>query len=528
MNATMIQSVSQLSTLSPLGRAPAPARKPPASEEPEDRLLLSPTTPAEEPPRKRGSGWKQAILGGALGVTVLASLAGAATAPGQVLIQQILHPQGQAQDLVGQLQGYAGESATDREAVIQGLQENLPLLDAPAGHHQDGLIGVSDLHRVAADPKAPEAARDSAQAVLADPVLLDTLDVATGARVDHLISQSDLEQAWRNEQGGDFGTFDQVRQMLESTTGDQTAFDYFDSLGRQDDLITSGDLSEALRLSSTPDPFRSLAQDLLANPNYLNAFDVASSTNSSSLLAPFHTSNYRDGRISAEDLQSIAYAPVPESGRQFSEADQVALDRVLSGEATLDNDLFQSFFQTNRGNCASTATIKAAMEQFGPNLFEEVEKQPDGSYNITMKDGFTLRISPSELEAAATATHYGGNDPETKAMANLSYASMAKRAWAMGHEGAQTYGEALFSLNNGEITGNVPTYLGLRHHVKFIDVDEVPKHDGAVVYGNGHAYFVDRVNGQSVGDKWGTATPYQGKVSIDEGAKQDNAFVLRP
>jgi hypothetical protein len=468
------------------------------------------------------------MLGGALGLTVLASVAGAVSPPGQVLVQQILHPQSQAQDLVGQLQGYAGELASDRSAVIEGLQENLPLLDAPPGRAQDGLIGVSDLHRVAADGSAPSVARDAAQAVLADPVLFDSLDVATGSKVDSRISRADLEQAWNNEQGGDIGSFEEVRALLQSPVGEETPFEYFDSLGRQDDKITRGDLSEALRLPTTPEPILSLAQDLLANPNYLNAFDVASSTNAGSPLATFHLSNFRDGRISADDLQNIAYAPLPERGRQFSPADQVALDRLLTGQAQLDSDLFHRFFQTNRGNCASTATLKAAMDQFGPGLFEQVEKLPDGSYDLTMKDGFRLSLSPSELEAAATATHYAGDSSETKALANFSYAAMAKRAWAMGHEGAQTFGQALFSLNNGEITGNVPTYLGLRHHVHFIDVNEVSQHDGAVVYGNGHAYFVARVEGELMGDKWGTATPYQGRVRVDEGPLQDGAFVLGP
>ena len=466
------------------------------------------------------------MLGGALGVTVLASVAGAATGPGQVLVQQILHPQSQAQDLVSQLHGYAGESAVNRQGVIDGLRDNLSILDAPAGQHQDGIIGVSDLNRVAADPTAPESARDSAQAVLADPALLDSLDVASGTRVDHRISQADLDQAWQNEQGGDFGSFDDVRRMLETRQGDQSAFDYFDSLGRQDDLFSVADLNQALSLPTTPDPYRSLAQDLLDNPNYLNAFDVASAGNSNGLLTHFQSSYLKDGKISAQDLENIAYSPLPEAGRQFAAADQAALDQVVGRDASLDPDLFHSFYQTNRGNCASTAAIKAAMEQFGPHLFDQVDKQPDGSYDLTMKDGFRLNVSASELEAAATATHYAGGPSQTKSLATLSYASMAKRAWAMGHESAQTYGEALLSLNNGEIAGNVPTYLGLRHHVDFINVNQVGQHSGAVVSGNGHAYFVEKVDGQLMGDKWGTGTPYQGKVHIDEGAAQDHAYVF--
>lgn len=523
---------SRLSHLTPLTGTSQSKAVEPQSHTPQDRVTLNsvpgsaPESSAESRPRAKGSAWKKVAFGSALGITALGGLAGALTGPGQVMVQQILHPQQQAQDLVGQLQGYSGESAVDRQQVIEGLKDHQQILDAPAGGRQDGLIGISDLNRVAADASAPAAARDSAQAVLADPVLLDALDVATGTRVDHLISTGDLQQAWLNEQGGDIGSFAQVRSQLQTPVDGQSAFEYFDSLGRQDDLFTVYDLETGLNLSQTPAEFKDLAGNLLANPNYLNAFDVASSTDSGGILARFHSANSRDGAISAEDLQNIAYAPLPESGLQFTPEDRAALDRLLRGETSLDSDLFGSFRQTDRGNCASTAVIKAAMHTFGAEIFDQVVVEADGTYSVTMRDGFQLSLSPSELEAAATATHYQGNDPATRGLATLSYASMAKRAWAMGHEGAQTYGEALLSLNNGENTNLVPTYLGLRHQVDFISLDQVAQKDSAVVFGNGHAYFVERQEQGLMGDKWGTATPYEGRVFINEGPKQDSAFVI--
>lgn len=524
---------SRLSRLTPLtGISRSNAVEP--QNTPQDRVALSAgpdlasQAPAESRLRHSGSKWKKVALGSALGITAVAGVAGALTGPGQVMIQQILHPQQQAQDLVSQLQGYAGESAVNRQQVIEGLQEHQQILDAPAGGREDGLIGISDLNRVAADSSAPAAARDSAQAVLADPVLLDALDVATGTQVDHLISFGDLNQAWLNEQGGDLGSFSQVRSQLQTPVDGQSAFDYFDSLGRQDELFTLQDLELGLSLSETPPEFKDLAVDLLANPNYLNAFDVASSTDSGGILSRFHSANSRDGAISAEDLQNIAYAPLPESGLQFTPEDRAALERLLRGETTLDSDLFRSFYQTDRGNCASTAVIKAAMHTFGAQVFEQVVIESDGSYSVTMRDGFHLSLSPSEMEAAATGAHYQGDDPATRGLATLAYASMAKRAWAMGHEGAQTYGEALLSLNNGENTNLVPTYLGLRHHLDFISLSEVAQEDSAVVSGSGHAYFVERQEGGGLmGDKWGTATPYAGRVFIDEGARQDQALVIR-
>lgn len=517
--------ISPLSQSSPLQRS-APVRPPYADGKPEapaDRVDIS--APAEARLKKKSSKLKMALLASTMGVSVAASL-GAMTAPGQAFVQQILHPQFQVQSMVDQLQGYSGELATDRSAVIEGLQQNIHQLDSPQGH-DDGKIGVSDLERVAADAGAPAAARDAAQAVLADPVLMNSLDVATGSKVDLVISIGDLDQAQKNEQGGDFGSFTSVRSDLLTDYDGQNAFQYFDQLGSKNDQFDWDDLHTALDSGSTPDPFRTVAEELLANPNYLNAFDVASNSNPTGLFSFANSSNYRDGTISAGDLEQIANSPSPEVGAQFSAEDVAALDRVLSGEVPISEDLIGSFQQRDRGNCASTALIKAAMHEFGAQVFQNVEKLPDGSYNVTMRDGFHENISPSELEAAATATHYEGATSETKSLATLSYASMAKRAFAMGHEGAETYGQALLSLNDGEISGNVPQYLGLQGHVDFIKVSDVGEHDHAVVYGNGHAYFVEKQDdGQMIGDKWGTPTEYKGGVHIDEGAQQKHAYLL--
>lgn len=522
----MMHSLSPFSQASPLRQVtklPPPYADRPAA--PPDRVDIS--APAEAGVKKKSSKLKTALLATTMGVSVAASL-GAMTPPGQALVQQILHPQFQVQSLVGQLQGYSGEAAADRTAVIEGIQQNIDLFDSAQGQ-DDGKIGISDLVRVAAKADVSVEARDSAQAVLADPVLLNSLDVASGTKVDQIISLDDLNQAWQNEQGGDFGAFSQVRSDLLTSHDGQNAFQYFDQLGSKNDQFSLQDLQTAADSSAAPGEFRSLAQDLLANPNYINAFDVASQSNPTGVFSFLNNGNYRDGTVSAQDLETIAYSPSPEVGAQFTSEDQAALDRVLSGESPISDDLFSSFSQTDRGNCASTALIKAALHEFGPNVFGSVEKLPDGSYNVTMKDGFRENISPSELEAAATATHYAGDSHETKGIATLSYASMAKRAWAMGHQGAETYGQALLSLNDGEISGNVPLYLGLQHHVDFIDVDDVSKHDHAVVYGNGHAYFVEKqADGQLFGDKWGAATPYAGGVHIDEGAQQDQAYILTP
>lgn len=514
------------SQFSPLARTPLPAEPKPEEENP--HRDLPPGTAdgegkAESSAPKRTSGkWRRRLLGGALSLSVLAS-AGALTGPGQALVQQLFQPQAAAQSLVDQLQGYAGESAIQRQTVIEELSQNLPLLDAPEGHPTDQKFGLSDLRRVAQDRGAPVPAQEGAQALLADPLLLRSLDVANGGKVDSLISQADLNTALGEEAGGDFGTFREVRDRLVQG-GESSVFQYLDHLGADDQGFSWGDLSQVETRGDAPEPVRTLAQELQANRNYFNAFDVATAANS----VPFWQSGESaDGFVSAEDLEQIAYAPQPEAGRQFSEQDQIALDQILSGQVGLESDVIPSFRQTDRGNCATTAVIKAGLQAHGADLFGKVEKLPQGAYSVTMRDGFHLTISPGELEAAATAEHYAGESNPTRSLATLAFASMAKRAWAMGHEGAGTYGQALLSLNDGEFPEKVPTYLGLEHEFERIAPDQVSQGPAAVVWGNGHAYYVETEAGQSTGDKWGTPTAWKGLTFVDTGKPQNQAMRIK-
>lgn len=493
---------------------------------PSDRLELQADRPLRE---SSGAKWRKWGTTAALGLTAL-STAASFTGPGQAVIQMVTNPNGNpGLSLVEQLefQGYAGEMATDRSRVIEVLKENFDVFDSPAGHLKDGKFGIRDLQRVAADESLESEVREVAQALLADPVLLKMLDVAHGKRVDHVISMKDLRVAWENEQGGDIGGFDDVRRLLETPVDGLSPFEYFDSLGNRPERFSWDELELAISLEETPDPFKELADSLLANPNYMNAFDVGSARGYTGVLSLVNPAQHRDGVVSAADLEAIAYSPLPRVGLQFTPQDQEALDRILSGEAELDPNLFTAFRQTNRGNCVSTAIIKAAMDTYGPEIFQQVDKQDDGSYLVTMKDGFQLQISPSELEAAATAANFEGRG-ETRSLATLAFASMAKRAWMLKHEGAPTYGYALLSLNNGEYTVGATRYLGLRDRVEKISLDEVAESQGAVVYGSGHAYFVDQWEGEVVGDKWGRPTTYEGLSLINEGEPQTGAFILRP
>lgn len=499
--------LSPLARFSPLPRSRAAAPSSPAGiSSSSDRVELG-TSRVEAAPR---SGRARLLAASALGFGVLSALT-AVAGPAQVMLRTVVaehHPVSIVGTSQLEVEGYAGEAATDRAGVARSLEAGFSSLD----RNGDGKVNLSEVQRTAADPAAVPDLQASSQALLADPALAASLDVASQTRVDDSWTRADLSQFLRNEGGGDFGSYRLVEDHLSGPV--------FAELSGGSDQLRWDQLQDAAASPATPAPARAVARQLLDNPNYFNAFDV-----SRAHQWPQSLNARRDGVVSAADLDQIAMMPLPEGGRQFSAAQAAGLDRVLSG-GQISSDLYGGFRQTDRGNCASTATIKAAMRTFGSDIFARVDKQADGRYHVTMRDGFQLTVSPSELEAAATAAHYQGDDAGTQGLATLSYASMAKRALWTGHEGARTYGQALLSLNNGEITENVPSYLGLEHHVHHIPVSQVPGQAGAVESGNGHAYYVDTVDGQTLGDKWGDATLYKGLTFVDQGAPQDHAFIL--
>lgn len=504
-------AASRLTRLSPL--------RSPSTGQPKRPEVCSPDhfEPAETPQRN----WKAVALGALLGASTLAG--SLATPAGQALVQQVLQAPAPAQQLVEQLQGYAGDRGGSRQQIVETMQEHFDTFDAPTRGKEDGLMGYPDLHRVAGDATLPEPIRQSAQALLADPIWFRSLDIAApnSHRLDGRISQHDLSQSLLYEQGGDFGSFFEVAQQLHLPLESSTVFDYLTEIGGGEDFFTWADLQEVLQHPESPQPVLETAGALTSNRNYFNALDVAADPHPG-----WSFGHRRDQRVSAEDLQEIAYAPLPEAGRQFDSSQEQALLRALQPGFGADVDWIEGFYQTYRGNCASTAMLKIALAEYGPSIFARAELV-DNVFQVEMRDGFELRITPGELEAAATAAKFQGSSPEARALATLGYAAMAKRAWAQGHEGARSFGEALLSLNNGENTRQVPQYLGLAGEVEFISLDQVPRHPRAVVFGSGHAYYVEQREQSFVGDRWGQIRPYRGLVHVDEGRTQESAFILR-
>lgn len=158
-------------------------------------------------------------------------------------------------------------------------------------------------------------------------------------------------------------------------------------------------------------------------------------------------------------------------------------------------NIWTGFSQGYEGNCVITSWIKAAMLHFGQkptDVFKEVTEVADG-YKVTMRDGFQLFLSKSELQFAARNSGFKGDDPEMLKDANFMYAVAAKRAQIENNDGraSQSYAHGVKSLNDGDAPWEGYELLGLTNHVKPASLEdlETPGEIG-VTTGPRHAFAV--------------------------------------
>jgi hypothetical protein len=182
-----------------------------------------------------------------------------------------------------------------------------------------------------------------------------------------------------------------------------------------------------------------------------------------------------------------------------------------SGGDEFEN-LIDSFSQGSKGNCASVATIKAAMDTYGDDVFQSVSQTPNGGYQVTMQDGVQVSISPAEMKIAERMADFEGMEGEEKDYALLCYAAMAERAQMEKNDGKQTYIGACRSLNNGEWPEDSAHFLGLEDKVVEIDPNQITdgEYDSVVGWSNDHAIYIDNENGNYVADHYGEDYAYDG------------------
>ncbi|MFN8610001.1 MAG: HrpF/NolX family T3SS translocon protein [Vulcanimicrobiota bacterium] len=421
----------------------------------------------------------------------------------------------------GALDRLAGGSPNpaDRNDLVDSiLTENLSHLDRAAGiGFQDGIFSSKDLAAVVQDPKTSPELRWAAQQVLDDPNLYHSLDAAHGHDLDDKISLHDLQTMHQQHTSSDAPGVKEMAEELNQKNGDLTHFKILghatiDSNGQTSWSLSKADLERAVSNPNLTESERQLAQHLLENPNAWNALDLGGS-------------HSKSDEISQTDLNNVIESPdrlLP--GDMWTKDKDRALATALNDPNLGDGDLFRGFRQTNKGNCVSTAIIKAAMDHYDNQIFDDVRQTADGGYSVKLQDGSQVNLTREELAQASAGDAYQDSSPEAGAYANLIYAVMAKRAQQMGHQGSRTFGEALTSLANGESPQDTVNFIGLEQRAKQLDISQVQGQDGVVAWGNGHCVYVDTLDGQTYSDAWGRQTSYDGTNNL--GKPLTGAFIF--
>jgi len=169
-------------------------------------------------------------------------------------------------------------------------------------------------------------------------------------------------------------------------------------------------------------------------------------------------------------------------------------------------NIWSGFRQGPGGNCATVATIKAAMHKFGQSptdIYREVRRL-DGGYRVTMRDNYTLTLTDRELAVATRASQFIGADKGMLKDAHFLFAVSAKRAHEENNDttAGESFEASVESLNDGEDEerpGEGFLRLGLSHYMKNVSVRELA--EGRVGVSNRRGHSVAVINGRE--EIWG-------------------------
>lgn len=119
-----------------------------------------------------------------------------------------------------------------------------------------------------------------------------------------------------------------------------------------------------------------------------------------------------------------------------------------------------------------SAVIKLMMLTFGArptDMFNDVRSTGDG-YDVTMKDGIQLHLSRQELQQAAAASRFAGNDSDILSSAYFALAVFIKRKQLGSGNAAGLAGfEAVLTESlQGETTFNMLKGMGLSGHLQYV------------------------------------------------------------
>ena len=180
-------------------------------------------------------------------------------------------------------------------------------------------------------------------------------------------------------------------------------------------------------------------------------------------------------------------------------------------------NIWSGFRQGPGSNCATVATIKAAMHKFGQSptdIYREVRRL-DGGYRVTMRDNYTLTLTDRELEVATRASQFIGPDKGMLKDAHFLFAVSAKRAHEENNDttAGESFEAGVESLNDGEDEekpGEGFLRLGLSHYMKNVSVRELA--EGRLGVSNRRGHSVAVINGRE--EIWGRpgAVPRRGEA----------------
>lgn len=189
----------------------------------------------------------------------------------------------------------------------------------------------------------------------------------------------------------------------------------------------------------------------------------------------------------------------------------------ITGDAQVDADnLFTCFRQGERGNCASIALIKAAINVFGIDSVFSEQRINDTLIQAVLKNGRKYSISNSDLQFAQKSADFkiqvNGHE-EIINYAIKCYAVMGKVRQEL--EGLDTYKESLEYLERGYYTPSVYVLLGMENNVIHLKrFSNISSKCGIVAWRTKHAVFACNGFMDDHGRKESVSLRYYGRFQL--------------
>jgi hypothetical protein len=177
-------------------------------------------------------------------------------------------------------------------------------------------------------------------------------------------------------------------------------------------------------------------------------------------------------------------------------------------------DIWSGFYQGVEGNCVTVSAIKAAITRFPEGVYTAIHRTPAGC-EVTMRDGFRLRLTHEELRQATVASNFYGSNPVLLDYANFLYACSAKRAQWENNDfrAGRSFATALETLNDGEYPGEALQRLGLFGYIRNSTAEELVNGAIGTIADGRHSVVVVKGSLDLYGQKYGlNASPWRRKT----------------